>query len=238
MRWSQWSMFQSHVRLHGTEPQRVPWLFGERAEANFRRPTPNCATGCCPTSMHTPTWPPDGAAPHASDGAGVSQMTRITHDWMTSTCSATPSSWRLSTRRRTGVPSICRPGNWYDYWTGAEPIRPGDAARQAGPRGAAALCALRLDHPHGAGHVLCRRNVSLTRSRWISGWTTTAECTLFDDSEGQTEARAVPRPAPSSADHAGGECIREALRGQVQPCGPAVSASILDGVRGAAGRPI
>jgi len=36
MRWTQWSMFLSHVRLHGTLPLRVPWTFGERATENFR----------------------------------------------------------------------------------------------------------------------------------------------------------------------------------------------------------
>ncbi len=36
-RWSQWSMFQSHVRLHGTLPLRAPWTFGEKALQNFRR---------------------------------------------------------------------------------------------------------------------------------------------------------------------------------------------------------
>lgn len=37
IRWSQMSMFQSHVRLHGRPPLRVPWTFGERAVENFRR---------------------------------------------------------------------------------------------------------------------------------------------------------------------------------------------------------
>lgn len=37
IRWSQWSMFQSHTRLHGTEPRRVPWDFGDRASENFRK---------------------------------------------------------------------------------------------------------------------------------------------------------------------------------------------------------
>jgi len=36
IRWSQWSMFTSHTRLHGTEPRRVPWDFGDRAVENFR----------------------------------------------------------------------------------------------------------------------------------------------------------------------------------------------------------
>jgi len=37
IRWSQWSMFTSHTRLHGTEPLRVPWTFGDRAVENFRK---------------------------------------------------------------------------------------------------------------------------------------------------------------------------------------------------------
>jgi alpha-D-xyloside xylohydrolase len=38
MRWSQWSMFQSHTRLQGAGgPDRVPWSFGDRAIANFRK---------------------------------------------------------------------------------------------------------------------------------------------------------------------------------------------------------
>ncbi len=39
IRWSQWSMFISHVRLHGflAEPRRAPWMFGERAVENFRK---------------------------------------------------------------------------------------------------------------------------------------------------------------------------------------------------------
>jgi len=37
IRWSQWSMFTSHVRLHGTEPLRAPWTFGDRAIENFRK---------------------------------------------------------------------------------------------------------------------------------------------------------------------------------------------------------
>jgi alpha-D-xyloside xylohydrolase len=37
IRWSQWSMFISHVRLHGMGPARVPWSFGERAIENFRK---------------------------------------------------------------------------------------------------------------------------------------------------------------------------------------------------------
>jgi len=37
IRWSQWSMFTSHVRLHGEPPARVPWNFGEKALEIFRR---------------------------------------------------------------------------------------------------------------------------------------------------------------------------------------------------------
>ncbi len=37
IRWSQWSMFLSHVRLHGMGPARVPWSFGDRAVENFRK---------------------------------------------------------------------------------------------------------------------------------------------------------------------------------------------------------
>ncbi len=38
IRWSQWSMFLSHVRLHGIGPMdRVPWTFGDLAVANFRK---------------------------------------------------------------------------------------------------------------------------------------------------------------------------------------------------------
>ncbi len=37
IRWTQWSMFLSHVRLHGGLPDRVPWHFGERATDIFRK---------------------------------------------------------------------------------------------------------------------------------------------------------------------------------------------------------
>ena len=37
IRWSQWSMFISHVRLHGTAPARVPWTFGDMAVENFKK---------------------------------------------------------------------------------------------------------------------------------------------------------------------------------------------------------
>jgi len=43
IRWSQWSMFTSHVRLHGDShmnskrPVRVPWSFGDKAVENFRK---------------------------------------------------------------------------------------------------------------------------------------------------------------------------------------------------------
>jgi alpha-D-xyloside xylohydrolase len=37
IRWSQWSMFQSHIRLHGTGMVRAPWSFGDRAVENFRK---------------------------------------------------------------------------------------------------------------------------------------------------------------------------------------------------------
>ncbi|RLI24523.1 hypothetical protein DRO58_07290 [Candidatus Bathyarchaeota archaeon] len=43
IRWSQWSMFTSHVRLHGDShlssdrPVRVPWTFGDKAVEIFRR---------------------------------------------------------------------------------------------------------------------------------------------------------------------------------------------------------
>ena len=38
IRWSQWSMFQSNPRLHGTyPPERVPWSFGDIAVDNFRK---------------------------------------------------------------------------------------------------------------------------------------------------------------------------------------------------------
>jgi len=38
IRWSQWSMFTSHIYLHGTpETRRVPWTFGDRAVENFRK---------------------------------------------------------------------------------------------------------------------------------------------------------------------------------------------------------
>jgi alpha-D-xyloside xylohydrolase len=38
IRWSQWSLFQSHTRLQGADPpDRVPWSFGDRAVENFRK---------------------------------------------------------------------------------------------------------------------------------------------------------------------------------------------------------
>ncbi|MBC7090556.1 MAG: glycoside hydrolase family 31 protein [Nitrososphaeria archaeon] len=37
IRWTQWSMFTSHVRLHGEPPPRVPWVFGEKALEIFRK---------------------------------------------------------------------------------------------------------------------------------------------------------------------------------------------------------
>jgi alpha-D-xyloside xylohydrolase len=37
IRWSQWSMFLSHVRLHGMGPERAPWTFGDNAVENFRK---------------------------------------------------------------------------------------------------------------------------------------------------------------------------------------------------------
>ena len=37
IRWSQWSMFLSHVRLHGMGPVRAPWSFGDIAVENFRK---------------------------------------------------------------------------------------------------------------------------------------------------------------------------------------------------------
>jgi len=43
IRWSQWSMFTSHVRLHGdshideNKPVRVPWTFGDKATEIFRK---------------------------------------------------------------------------------------------------------------------------------------------------------------------------------------------------------
>jgi len=37
IRWSQWSMFLSNVRLHGMGPARVPWTFGDIATENFRK---------------------------------------------------------------------------------------------------------------------------------------------------------------------------------------------------------
>lgn len=37
IRWSQWSMFISHVRLHGMGPVRAPWSFGDLAVENFRK---------------------------------------------------------------------------------------------------------------------------------------------------------------------------------------------------------
>ena len=37
IRWSQWSMFQSHVRLDGSPPFRTPWNFGDEALENFRQ---------------------------------------------------------------------------------------------------------------------------------------------------------------------------------------------------------
>jgi alpha-D-xyloside xylohydrolase len=43
IRWSQWSMFTSHVRLHGDShlntktPARVPWMFGDKATEIFRK---------------------------------------------------------------------------------------------------------------------------------------------------------------------------------------------------------
>jgi alpha-glucosidase (family GH31 glycosyl hydrolase) len=38
IRWSQWSLFQSHTRLQGAEgPDHVPWSFGDHAVENFRK---------------------------------------------------------------------------------------------------------------------------------------------------------------------------------------------------------
>lgn len=36
VRWTQLSIFQSHIRYHGTYPFREPWLFGEKAQAIMR----------------------------------------------------------------------------------------------------------------------------------------------------------------------------------------------------------
>ncbi|MCD6312999.1 MAG: hypothetical protein J7L79_04235, partial [Thaumarchaeota archaeon] len=37
IRWFQWAMFTSHVRLHGEPPPRAPWIFGEEALQVFRK---------------------------------------------------------------------------------------------------------------------------------------------------------------------------------------------------------
>jgi alpha-D-xyloside xylohydrolase len=37
IRWFQWAMFTSHVRLHGEPPPRAPWIFGEEALQIFRK---------------------------------------------------------------------------------------------------------------------------------------------------------------------------------------------------------
>ena len=130
----------------------------------------------------------------------------------------------------TGQRTVYLPaGKWYHYWTA--PSLLGPATLHVEPDLEELPLYVRSDSiiPMGPdmSYVGERPFDPITLDIWLED---EAECTLFDDSDGDDQAnREVPRPATNRADRAGGERIAQAVRGQVQPRRPAVQRMILDG---------
>jgi alpha-D-xyloside xylohydrolase len=119
IRWSQWSMFTSHVRLHGTPPPRVPWTFGDRAVENFREYA----------KLRYRLLPYIYSHAYDATRIGLPMMRAMvlefqddphTHDiddqYMFGDAFLVAPVYTPVNRRAVYLPK----GTWFDYWTGAE----------------------------------------------------------------------------------------------------------------------
>lgn len=195
MRWSQWSMFQSHVRLHGIEPPRVPWLFGERSTANFRRYA----------KLRYRLLPYIYSHAYLATQTGLPLMRAMVLEYTDD-----PNTYEMDDQYMfgdaflvapvyspTGRRSVYLPaGKWYDYWTGAEIMGPTTLHIEP------ALEELPL-YVRGDSIIIMGPDMAYVGERpfdpimldvWLED---EAVCTLFDDSDGEphlVECHARRRP--------------------------------------------
>jgi len=119
IRWSQWTMFQSHIRLHGTPPARVPWTFGDRAVENFRKYA----------KLRYRLLPYIYSHAYNATKTGLPMMRAMVLDFQDD-----PNAHNIDDQYMFGdvllVAPVCTPvnrravylpkGTWFDYWTGKE----------------------------------------------------------------------------------------------------------------------
>lgn len=185
IRWSQWSMFQSHVRLHGTEPERVPWLFGERANANFRayaklryRLLPYIYSHAY---LATQTALPLMRA-MVLEYPGDPRTYDMEDQYLFGDAFLVAPVYSPDGRRAVYLPH----GKWHDYWSGAEILGP--TTLHVEPALEELPLYVRADSiiPMGPdlSYVGERPFDPITLDIWLDD---EAGCTLFDDSGGETE---------------------------------------------------
>jgi len=119
IRWSQWSMFTSHVRLHGEPPARVPWNFGERALEIFRKYA----------KLRYRLLPYIYSQAYIATKTGLPLMRAMVLEFQED-----PNCYNIEDEYMFGdsllVAPVCYPsgkrsvylprGVWFDYWTGKE----------------------------------------------------------------------------------------------------------------------
>ena len=120
IRWSQWSMFTSHTRLHGTpETRRVPWTFGDRAVENFRKYA----------KLRYRLLPYIYSQAYKATKTGLPMMRAMVLEFQDD-----PNTYSMEDQYMFGNAFLVAPvytpanmrtvylpeGTWFDYWTGKE----------------------------------------------------------------------------------------------------------------------
>jgi len=112
-------MFQSHVRLHGTEPLRAPWTFGDGAVENFRKYA----------KLRYRLLPYIYSHAHKATKTVLPMMRAMVLEFQDD-----PATFDMEDQYMFGqeflVAPVCHPvnkrtvylpkGTWFDYWTGKE----------------------------------------------------------------------------------------------------------------------
>ncbi len=123
IRWFQWSIFTSHVRLHGEHPPRVPWSFGEKALEIFRKYA----------KLRYRLLPYIYSQSYVATRTGLPLMRAMVLEFQED-----PNCHNIEDQYMFGdsflVAPICYPsgkrpvylprGLWFDYWTGKEYVGP------------------------------------------------------------------------------------------------------------------
>jgi alpha-D-xyloside xylohydrolase len=181
IRWSQWSMFISHPRLHGIGIRRVPWSFGDRAVENFRKYA----------KLRYRLMPYIYSQAYKAARTGLPMMRAMVLEYQDD-----PNTYSMDNQYMFGdaflVAPVCTPVNerqvylpegvWFDYWT---------AKQYAGP------ITLKVEPPlevlplyvKGDSMIPMGPDISYVGEKpfdpvildiWLDS---EAECTIYDDDE-------------------------------------------------------